>query len=136
VKTFAANDNSFYDFNLPHNKAQAAFLTAVPAYPSASEFIQFQFSCGWISTAASWGPNMSKFCSPRLDATMHRAFAAEEAGSPAWAGLWASADRQVTNAAPLVALANPRELDFVSKRVGNYQFNPVQGPLLDQLWVH
>jgi peptide/nickel transport system substrate-binding protein len=49
--------------------------------------------------------------------------------------LWASADRLATDAAPLVPLVNPSDLDFVSQRVGNYQYNPTQGILLDQLWV-
>jgi peptide/nickel transport system substrate-binding protein len=30
---------------------------------------------------------------------------------------------------------NARYVDFVSKRVGNYQFNPQLYTLLDQLWV-
>jgi peptide/nickel transport system substrate-binding protein len=31
--------------------------------------------------------------------------------------------------------ANGRQIDFVSRRVGNYQYNPQWGALLDQLWV-
>jgi hypothetical protein len=30
---------------------------------------------------------------------------------------------------------NLRAADFVSARVGNYQFNPIAGIVLDQLWV-
>jgi hypothetical protein len=30
---------------------------------------------------------------------------------------------------------NPRRTEFVSTRVGNYQYNPQWGGLLDQLWV-
>jgi hypothetical protein len=29
----------------------------------------------------------------------------------------------------------PNATDFVSKRVGNYQFHPLWGLLIDQLWV-
>jgi uncharacterized protein (DUF2164 family) len=32
-------------------------------------------------------------------------------------------------------MSNRRNVDFVSKRVGNYQYNPKWGVLLDQLWV-
>jgi hypothetical protein len=35
--------------------------------------------------------------------------------------------------APLAALANRRDVDFVSARVGNYQRNPKGGTLLEQL---
>jgi peptide/nickel transport system substrate-binding protein len=116
------------------SKWQAAFATAAPAYAAASEFIQFWLSCRYISG----GSNISAFCDRGVESTMNSAFAAEAADgfdSPAAARLWASADRQVTDAAPLVPLANPWALDFVSPRVGNYQYNPEQGILLDQLWV-
>jgi hypothetical protein len=29
----------------------------------------------------------------------------------------------------------PNETDLISRRTGNYQYNPVWGTLLDQLWV-
>ena len=119
---------------------QAAFSTAAPAYAAASEFVQFWFSCQYIASSgsSSFASNISRFCSPRLDATMDSASAAEAAdgpNSPAAAGSWASADRQVTNQAPLVPLVTTSTLDFVSRHVGNYQYNPEQGILLDQLWV-
>jgi ABC-type transport system substrate-binding protein len=49
--------------------------------------------------------------------------------------MWAQADRTVTDQAPLVPLVTPSQFDFVSHRVGNYQYNPQFGVLLDQLWV-
>ena len=41
--------------------------------------------------------------------------------------LWAKADRQFTDQAPVVPLATPSIIDFVSHRVGNYQYNPQLG---------
>ena len=38
-------------------------------------------------------------------------------------------------AAPIVPVDNARNVDLVSKRVGNYEYNPQWGVLLDQLWV-
>ncbi len=35
----------------------------------------------------------------------------------------------------VVDAQNPLNVDFVSRRVGNYQHNPQWGVLLDQLWV-
>ena len=35
----------------------------------------------------------------------------------------------------LVDLVNPFTTDFVSRRVGDYQYNAALGVLLDQLWV-
>jgi len=34
-----------------------------------------------------------------------------------------------------VQLVTPSTTDFVSRRVGNYQYNPQQGVLIDQPWV-
>jgi hypothetical protein len=34
-----------------------------------------------------------------------------------------------------VATNNPRNVDLVSKRVGNFQHHPLFGVLLDKLWV-
>ena len=37
--------------------------------------------------------------------------------------------------APVVPAYNRSNVDFVSKRVGNYEYNPQWGPLIDQIWV-
>jgi peptide/nickel transport system substrate-binding protein len=79
-------------------------------------------------------PNLLEFCDPQFDATVRSALAAETAGSSA-IDLWAKADRQFTDQAPVVPFATPTEIDFLSHRVGNYQFNPQLGVLTDQLWV-
>jgi peptide/nickel transport system substrate-binding protein len=49
-------------------------------------------------------------------------------------GLWERIDRQIVDQAPWVPLVNPKVVDVLSKRVGNYQYNPY-GVLIDQLWV-
>ena len=40
-----------------------------------------------------------------------------------------------TNLAILLPTVTPNEVDLISHRVGNYQYNPVWGALLDQLWI-
>jgi ABC-type transport system substrate-binding protein len=61
------------------------------------------------------------------------ALAAESADSPDATKLWAKADMQFTDQAPFVNLVTPSTIDFVSRRVGDYEYNPVQGALIDQL---
>jgi len=51
------------------------------------------------------------------------------------AATWAKADQAVTFAAPWVILANLNNVDFLSARVTNYQYNPFLGVLLDQLQI-
>ena len=41
----------------------------------------------------------------------------------------------IVDRAATVPFANDLELTLLSQRVGNYQFNPQWGVLLDQLWV-
>jgi ABC-type transport system substrate-binding protein len=49
--------------------------------------------------------------------------------------LWTELDHEVTDEALVVPMVNFFGADLVSKRVGNYQFNPEYGALLSQLWV-
>jgi len=48
---------------------------------------------------------------------------------------WTSIDRQLTNNAVWVPTVNEREVDLVSKRLRNYEYNPVWGFLADQGWL-
>jgi peptide/nickel transport system substrate-binding protein len=116
---------------------QAYFFTWSPNYPAASEFLGPQFwSCHSFVPSSTSNNNLSEFCDPQFDATVQSAFADEAAKSPTAAQLWAKADRQFTDQAPIVDLVTPSQTDLVSRRVGNYQFSPQLGVLLDQLWVH
>ena len=49
--------------------------------------------------------------------------------------LWAQIDRDVVDQAPAVFAFNAWDTNFFSKRVGNYQHQPMLDILLDQLWV-
>ena len=51
------------------------------------------------------------------------------------ARVWADVDREITHQAPWVPFVSLRFADFTSARVGNYQYDPAGGILLDQLWV-
>jgi ABC-type transport system substrate-binding protein len=41
----------------------------------------------------------------------------------------------ITNQAPWLSLYNPRLTIATSSRLGNFQYHPFYGLLLDQLWV-
>jgi YVTN family beta-propeller protein len=74
------------------------------------------------------------YCHPAVDRQIARASAAAAAtGSN---DPWTQLDRGATWAAYYVPFINPKAVDFVSKRVGNYQHHPVFDLLIDQLWVH
>jgi YVTN family beta-propeller protein len=100
-------------------------------YPAASNFFGI-ISC---STAGDAATNLSGFCSREFEAKLKRASVLQARDQNAAAKLWAEIDRDATNLAPLVPTYTPRNVDLVSKRVGNYQHHPLFGVLLDQLWV-
>jgi YVTN family beta-propeller protein len=131
------SDNNSADgrFADSRTKAQVAVIQYFPNYPAPSEYIKWFLSCQNFIPESMASPNWAEFCDPALDAQIGRAVAAEGTNSPGAPGVWAKADRIVTDQAPLVPLVDPTAVDFVSRRVGNYQYNPQLGVLLDQLWV-
>ena len=138
IKAFpATTDPSFFQILDSRTKAQAVFIVLAPNYPAASEFLGPQVvSCHGFMPNSTSNENLPEFCNRQHDATVRAALAAELVNSAAARQLWANADRQFTDHALAVQLATPSITDFVSHRVGNYQYNPQLGVLLDQLWVH
>jgi peptide/nickel transport system substrate-binding protein len=115
-------------FSGSRSNMQIALVQWFADYPSASGFIKPSFVCH--------GPaNDSGFCDPRLDEEMRKAEALESTDPRSANTRWAHIDRQLVDAAAWIPYSNGEALDFVSKRVGNFQFHPTWGPLLDQLWV-
>ena len=75
------------------------------------------------------------FCHPGIDRQMNQADQLQTSNPQAAAKIWASVDREITYLAPFVPFVSLRFPDITSARVGDYQFNPIWGTLLDQLWV-
>ncbi len=80
-------------------------------------------------------PDLSFFCDQRIDARITRSAALQAVDSGAAAPLWAALERDIVDLAPWVPLFTPSQAHVLSKRVGNYQFNPELGVLFDQLWL-
>ena len=120
------------------NRAQIGFWGwAAVGYPSPAAFLVGLFSCAaFVPGSNTNSNNPSEFCDPSLDRQMQKA-EAEEQSDPAGArALWQRVDREVTDAALWVTLVATKDVTFLSKRVGNYQFSPDgMGLLIDQLWV-
>jgi YVTN family beta-propeller protein len=109
-------------------RAQSGFSIWFADYPSAVGVIPPQFSC------AGEG-NIAGFCDRSIDAEMGRATALQAQDPPAATLLWQRIEHELLAQAPVVPAYNGPNVDFVSKRVGNYQYNPQWGALLDQMWV-
>jgi peptide/nickel transport system substrate-binding protein len=106
-----------------HGGPQVAYVGWHADYPAASNFIQSFFSC-----RSKY--NYSRYCDRRLDRRIKQAVQLEQTDRAGANRLWAQLDREITERALLVPLYNGSAADLVSKRVGNYQYNPQYGPLL------
>jgi peptide/nickel transport system substrate-binding protein len=129
-------DNYFSLVADPRNRAQIGFGGWGADYPSAAGFLPPLLSCAaYDPTSPEMSSNLSGFCDHSIDAKMARATALQATNPPAATLLWKQIEHELLVQAPLVATDNRRSGDFLSKRVGNYQYNPQWGVLLSQLWV-
>ena len=77
----------------------------------------------------------SEFCDPAVDRQITRAAALQATDPQAAAAQWAQLDRQLTDRAVFLPTVTPNEVDLLSRRARNFQYNPVWGALIDQLWI-
>jgi ABC-type transport system substrate-binding protein/DNA-binding SARP family transcriptional activator/DNA-binding beta-propeller fold protein YncE len=104
-------------------------------YPSADDFIG-KLTCNHFAPGDGQATtDASEFCNPGLDRKIARAAALQTTNPPAAAALWARLDQQFTGLAIWLPTVTPNETDLISARSGNYQYNPVWGTLIDQLWI-
>ncbi len=96
-----------------------------PDYVAPSTFLGL-FTCG--------GDWIIKYCDPDFDAAFDHALDLQGTDPAAALAEWATLDRRGVDLALLAPIYNAGA-DFVSARVGNYQFSPAYAVLLDQMWV-
>ena len=116
-------------------KAQIGFFGWFPDYPAASNFFSSNFTCASFLSANPSNQNAAQFCDPRIDGEIEQALAEQASDPQAARGRWERVDRATVDKAPWVPLVNPKIVDVLAKRVGNYQYGTADGVLIDQLWV-
>jgi len=117
------------------NRAQIGFTGWALGYPDPGAFLAQVFSCAAFLPGDPDNLNPSAFCDPGIDRQMRRAQAEELSDTTGSRARWQRVDREITDAAPWVPLMVTKDVNFLSKRVGNYQYSPANGMLIDQLWV-
>ncbi len=118
-----------------NNKVQINVQQWYQDYPAASDFLYVLFGCESFHPGSDSSINFSGFCNKPINAQMHKALTLAVTNEPAANILWAKIDKQVTDQAPMATLFNPKHVDFVSKRVGNFTFSKQFYWLVDQSWV-
>ena len=116
------------------NRAQIGFDGLALGYPDPASILQ-HFSCAAFLPGNPYNENGTEFCDHGIDRQMRRAQAEQLSDPTGSRALWQRVDRQLTDASPWVPLVVTKDVNFLSKRVGNYQYSPEMGMLIDQLWV-
>jgi peptide/nickel transport system substrate-binding protein len=104
-------------------------------YPAASDFLYVLFGCESFHPGSDSSINYSGYSNKPINALMHKALNLAVTNEKAANVLWEKVDREVTDQAPMATLFNPKHVDFVSKRVGNFTFSKEFYWLVDQSWV-
>lgn len=104
-------------------------------YPAASDFINVLLGCSSFHPGSNASPNISEYCDKKIEAQIKTALNVGTKDQAEANQLWARIDHQLVDQAPWASLVNTKLIDFVSKRVKGYQFNPQWYFLLDQASV-
>jgi peptide/nickel transport system substrate-binding protein len=134
VKPISGNIAFTYPQNTK-NKVQISVQQWYQDYPQASDFLNVLLGCASFHPGSDTSINMSGFCDKPFDAQMKKALGLGISNPPAALKLWATIDHEATDLSPQVVLLNPRLIDFLSKRVGNYIWSAQFYMILDQAWV-
>lgn len=134
VKPISTNIQFTYIQNT-NNKVQMSVSQWYKDYPAASDFLNILFGCASFREGSDASINISGFCDKEIDAKMQKALDLGVTDQKAADKMWAEIDRQITDKAPAVGLFTPKRLDFVSKRIGNFKFNPQFNWMVTQAWV-
>jgi YVTN family beta-propeller protein len=119
--------------NDSRNKAQmgAYWWQGASSPAGATSFLR----CDAFEPDRSDNVNTSEFCDQELDGRIDHALSLQTTDPAKTGAAWAAVDRRIVDQAPAIGLLVPQGVDLLSKRVGNYQHNPVWGVILSQLWV-
>ena len=121
--------------NDSRTKAQIGTTEWISDYPAASGFFDAILTCKSFLPNDPGNSNAAQFCNPSIDRQVSRAVSEQTRDPEGARGLWQRIDRQTVDQAPWVALVNPKSVEVLSKRTGNYQSEPQLGVLIDQLWT-
>jgi peptide/nickel transport system substrate-binding protein len=118
-----------------NNKVQISVSQWYQDYPAASNFLNVLFGCSSFTEGSDSSINIAGFCDEKVEAKMKEAFALAATDPEGANKIWTEIDRMVTDAAPAAPLFTPKHIDFVSKRLGNFQFNAQFYWMVTQSWV-
>ncbi|HZO61652.1 MAG TPA: ABC transporter substrate-binding protein, partial [Gaiellaceae bacterium] len=100
----------------------------LPDYPKPSSFLPQFFGC-------NGGYSNGYVCDPALDRKMRQATTLQVRDPGRAASLWRAIDRYIVDRAYWVPTVNPHSPELVSKRLRNFQYNPIWDFIVAQAWL-
>ncbi|WP_244614818.1 ABC transporter substrate-binding protein [Pukyongiella litopenaei] len=134
VNSISGNIHFTYIQNT-NNKVQASVSQWYADYPAAANFLNVLIGCGSFHPGSDSSINISGMCDEKIQARMDQAMALGSTDPEAANDLWSEIDREVMEQVPMVPLFNPSNVDFASKRMGNYMFSPQYHIVYANAWV-
>ncbi|HTQ70497.1 MAG TPA: ABC transporter substrate-binding protein [Acidocella sp.] len=134
LKVISADIQFTYIQNTKNN-VQISVSQWYQDYPAASDFINVLLSCGSFHPGSDASINISGFCDKSIDAQIQKNLVTAVSDPAAANAEWAKLDQELTNQAPWVTMFTPKQLDFVSSRVGHFTFSDQFHMLFSQAWV-
>jgi peptide/nickel transport system substrate-binding protein len=104
-------------------------------YPAPSDFLNVLLGCGNIHPNSDASPNIAAFCNQAVQAKINQAESMAATNPSGAEALWTQVDHMDTAQAPWVDMYNPKQIDFLSKNVHGYSWNPQWYILIDRLWL-
>ncbi|UDL93568.1 ABC transporter substrate-binding protein [Lichenihabitans sp. PAMC28606] len=118
-----------------NNNVQIGVSDWYQDYPAPSDFLNVLFGCDSFHPGSDSSINMSGWCDKGVDAEMKQAMLTAVTDDAAANKMWAKIDKEITDAAPAAALFQPKEIDVISKRVGNFVYTDQFHMLFSAAWV-
>jgi YVTN family beta-propeller protein len=115
----------FGTFKTAGTRVEATIYPWIADYPSPSGFMNGVLQCSQAPYA----------CGPAVAAQIRQTFERQTQGSRAANEAWARLDREFVDRAIAVPVFTLNAVDFVSRRVQNYQHHPIFEMLVSQVWV-
>jgi peptide/nickel transport system substrate-binding protein len=134
VKAISGNIQFTYIQNT-NNKVQISVTQWYQDYPAPSDFLYVLLGCASFHPGSDTSVNMSGYCSKPVDAMMKKALKLGISNPEEALALWTKVDHAITDDAPLAVLLNPRQINFLSKRTGNFIWSAQFYMMFAKAWV-
>ncbi len=134
VKAISSNIQFTYIQNT-NNNVQISISQWYQDYPAASNFLNVLLSCASFHPGSDSSVNIAGFCDEGIDARMQAAMAQAVTDPEAANAEWAKIDQAMMEQAPMAPLFTPKHVDFLSKRVQNFNFSNQFQWVMAMSWV-